>query len=685
MSVKIKPKEATAIINSLTSGVVPKIGVQHITIGRADEINMIIASLEDVKNGHSMMKFWIGDFGSGKSFMLHLLNTVALKQKFVVTQADFTPHIRLYSNDGKGQALYTSLMNNIATQTKPEGGALHILLEKWIEQIIMQAASTNTISITDIRKPEHIVLIQNEIIKTINTITEIGSFDFGIAIIRYYEGFINSDDILRKNALRWMKGEYVAKTEARKDLGVNDIVNDRNYYDMLKNFCRLFVSMGFSGLVVNFDEAINLYRIANPGMRQRNYEKLLSIYNDCFQGKVSHIFFNIAGTTETLEDTQKGLYSYDAIKTRLKINKFETAELRDYAQPVIRLMPLNHNEIFVLLHNLKEIFDLNYHVNINFSDEDIKTYMEELYNRPEAGEFLTPRAVIRDFLNILNILRQNPQANKADLFEKISIIDEQKIESEADTQSVLKTKLAKRIEKQCHNVLLPSEIIDKLAEVLMDDENILKTVVGSFKNEAGTLFATERRLLFLTKKMGITSFPYSQINEMAYTEGYQYSILKMLFNNEKTAIDFIPNSQMKLLLNLLQAQIEILERKTLSAELKYWEKEISDKKTKEVIARMSKIAFMIQEKDHNAGELFTLRHIDTISKLLKQYYELDVSEIQTSEFITSKQRIFESLNITKTAFEQELINLFRANMLDIDAEADAYIQSLKNKGLVSDE
>ena len=682
MSVKVKPKEATAIINSLISGVVPKIGVQHITVGRADEINMVLAALEDVKNGHSAMKFWIGDFGSGKSFMLHLLNTVALKQKFVVTQADLTPHVRLYSNDGKGQALYTALMDNIAIQTKPEGGALHILLEKWIEQTIMQAALSNNIPVTEIRNAEHMSLIQSEIIKTINAITEIGSLDFGVAIIRYYEGFITGDDTLLKNALRWMKGEYTTKIDARRDLGVSDIVNDRNYYDMLKNFCRLFINIGFSGFVVNLDEAVNLYKIANPGMRQRNYEKLLSMYNDCFQGKIGHIFFNIAGTTETLEDSKKGFYSYGAMKTRLQVNKFETAQLRDYAQPVIRLMPLDHNEIFVLLHNLKEIFDFNYQVNIDFPDEDIKTYMEELHNKPGADEFLTPRAVIRDFLNILNILRQNPEADKAALFEKISITDEQWNNQQQEPEEILKEKLIRKIEKQCHNLMLPAEIVGKLAEVLMDDENILKSVTCSIKNEAGTLLATERRLVFISKKLKVISFPYSQINEMTYTAGYQYSVLQMLFNNEKTAIDFIPNSRMKQLLNLLQAQIEILERKTLSAELKYWEKEISESEVKSLLNKMSKIAFMIQEKNLDAGQLFTMRHIDTISKLLKQYYELESSGIETQEFIASKQRITESLIVTKNAFEQELINTLKTDMLDVDAEAEAYIQSLKNKGLV---
>lgn len=421
---KIKPKEATSIINSLIGGVVPKIGVQHIAVGRSEEINAVVTALEDVKNGHSMVKFWIGDFGSGKSFMLHLLNTVALKQKFVVANADFTPDNRLYSNDGKAVALYTAIMDNVSIQTKPEGGALPTLLEKWIEQVITKTAEDNKISLTEIRNEQYLGLIQTNIQKTINEITDVGGFDFGLVVMKYYEGFIKNDEQLRRNALKWLKGEYRTKTEARQDLGIREIINDLNYYDMLKNFCKLFVSMGYSGFMVNLDEAINLYKISNSAIREKNYEKILTIYNNCFQGKVSNLFFNFAGTKEVLENQRRGLFSYDALKTRLVTNKYETLEIRDFAQPVIRLLPIDHNEIFVLLKNLKAIFDSNYKTELSISDDDIKQFMEELFNKPGASDFLMPREVIREFLNILNIIRQNPTVDKTKLFGELEISDE---------------------------------------------------------------------------------------------------------------------------------------------------------------------------------------------------------------------------------------------------------------------
>lgn len=424
MALTIKAKEATAIINSLSGGVVPRVGVQHITVGRQLEIEAFTKSLDDVKNGHSMVKFWIGDFGSGKSFMLHLLNTVAMKQKFVVANADFTPDNRLYSNDGKAQILYSAIMDNIAIQTKPEGGALPTLLDKWIEQVVTKTSQIHNIPLTEIREERYVNLIHESIMQTVNEVTETGGFDFGLVVIKYYEGYIRNDEFLRRSALKWLKGEYNTKTEARQDLGVREIINDMNYYDMLKNFCRLFVSMGYSGFMINLDEAINLYKISTANTRAKNYEKILTIFNDCFQGKVSNLFINFAGTKDFLENERRGLFSYDALKTRLETNKFETVEYRDLAQPVIKLAPLNHNEVFVLLKKLKEIFDVNFEVNINITDHDIQMFMEELFNNPGADDFLTPREVVRDFINILSILRQNPEADKRLLISAIEISDE---------------------------------------------------------------------------------------------------------------------------------------------------------------------------------------------------------------------------------------------------------------------
>lgn len=424
----IKPKETTAIVNSLISGVVPKIGIQHITVGRDNEVMSVVSALEDVKNGHSLVKFWIGDFGSGKSFMLHLLNVIALKQKFVVANADFTPENRLYSNDGKATMLYSAIMNNLSIQTKPEGGALPTLLEKWIQGILMTVAKEHSLGLSEVQDEIHMPKVEAQITETINSLSDVGGFDFGFVVKRYYQAYIQNDESLKRSALKWLKGEYRTKTEARQDLGVREIINDSNYYDMLKNFCKLFVNIGYSGFMVNLDEAINLYKISTSATREKNYEKILTIYNDCFQGRVENLFINFAGTKEFLENERRGLFSYNALKTRLQTNKFETVEVRDFAQPVIKLLPLSHDDIFVLLGNLKNIFDFNYKTSIDITEGDIHQFMEDMYNKPGASEFLTPREVIRDFLNVLNLLRQNPELDKTQLISDIEIEDERPIE-----------------------------------------------------------------------------------------------------------------------------------------------------------------------------------------------------------------------------------------------------------------
>jgi len=418
---KYKLKESTAILNSLSAGVVPNVGIQYILVGREKEIDAILKCLSDVHQGNSIVKFWIGDYGSGKSFMLNLLKTLALKDKYVVASCDLTPERRLYSNDGRALSTYSKLIDSLSIQTKPEGNSLPVIIEKWIESIILKLAEEKDISPNELRKTDNISIVQTGLIKTLNEITDVGGFDFGLVLSKYFEGYISGDEFLMKSALRWLRGEFTTKTEARTTLGVREIINDSNYYDMLKNFGKFFKALGYKGFVINIDEAVNLYKITNSLMREKNYEKILSIYNDCYQNKSNNLFLNIAGTNEFLLSEFRGLFSYPALKSRLELNKYETNEIRDFSQPVIKMLPLNHTELFVLLKNIKSVYDFNYTMNSKISDNDIKCFMEEIFNKPGAGEFLTPREVIKEFIDILNILKQNPSLEKKVIFDKIEV------------------------------------------------------------------------------------------------------------------------------------------------------------------------------------------------------------------------------------------------------------------------
>jgi hypothetical protein len=418
-TVQLKPKESAAIINALSGGVVPNTGIQHITVGRADETKAVVDSLNNVSTGNSEMRFWIGSFGSGKSFMLQLIETLAVRTNFVVATVDFTPENRLYASDGKAQALYGQIVTKLITQTNQDGDALPTILDQWIEKVMNEVVGEREIDFDVLDKPENQMHVKNKIIETTRSFDSVGGFEFGQAVAKYYEGYANNNPELQRLASRWLKGQYTAKTDALRDLGIREIINDQNYYDMLKNLCELFINLGYRGFVINLDEAINLFKISQRQSREKNYEKILSIYNDCLQGNAKHLFVNIGGTRQFLEDEQRGLFSYQALKTRLTSGRLESMGLRDLSQPVIHLKPLSQEDVFTLLSMLKSIFEQYHHITVPCTEQQIIRFMEGHLNRPGAEEYLTPREVIRDFLQLLSLERQNPDTTIDTLLDQM--------------------------------------------------------------------------------------------------------------------------------------------------------------------------------------------------------------------------------------------------------------------------
>lgn len=414
---QLKAKESSSIITALQGGVVPHKGIQHLLVGRAKETDAIIQSLKNVESGNSEVRFWIGDFGSGKSFMLQLIESLALQRNFVVSTVDFTPVNRLYSSDGKARALYSEIITRLITQTSQNGNALATILDQWIEALMGEVSSEQQIDFDSLTDEVHRQAVSKKIIDTTRQFTSSGTYEFGQAIAKYFEGYASENTNLQECALRWLKGQYTAKTDSLRELGIREIITDDNYYDMLKNFAELFMSAGYQGFVINLDEAINLYKIAQSQTREKNYERILSIYNDCLQGRAKSMLVNFGGTRRFLEDERRGLFSYDALKGRLSFGKFEESHLIDLSQPVIYLKPLDQEDIFTLLSKLKIVFEQHYSVSILVTRDHITRFMEGELNRPGAAEFLTPRQVIRDFLQVLNISRQNSSASVDEILD----------------------------------------------------------------------------------------------------------------------------------------------------------------------------------------------------------------------------------------------------------------------------
>lgn len=397
---RIPGRERSAILRSLGAGVVPAIGLHHIQVGRLDEVEALVKDLELVEDGASTVRFIVGRFGSGKTFFLNLIRNVAQKRKFVVAQADITTDRRLQGSGGQATALYSELMKNLSTQSRPEGNALPNIVERWIGDAEYEIKNSGG-TVEDVKA--HI----GSELRPLQDL--ISGFDFTTILTKYYEGFLEQNQTVQDQSLRWLRGEYGTKTEARHDLGVRSIITDADIYDYMKLFGAFLRIAGYSGLMLNIDELVVLsHRLSNTQARNRNYEAILRIINDCLQGHVEGLAFLFAGTDECLEDRRRGLFSYEALATRLAPNRFAKSGETDFSSPVIKLQNLRAEDVYVLLTNIRNVQAGGNQEKFLIPDEGIRGYLQDCHSRMGAAFFQTPRDTVKDFVNLLNMLDQNP-------------------------------------------------------------------------------------------------------------------------------------------------------------------------------------------------------------------------------------------------------------------------------------
>ena len=396
----IKRRERDAVLQSLQAGLVPKLGLHLIQVGRKDEVAAILSDLDRICQQGAAFRIVIGRFGSGKSFFLNLVRTIALQKRIIVLQGDMTMERRIQASGGQAQALYSELMRNLATKSKPEGGALRNLCESWLSNIHHQVTSAGG-SEEDVK---------GRIYSDLRDLQEnVGGFEFAEVLTKYYEGYSTGNDALQSAALRWLRAEYTTKTEAREDLGIRRIITDDTFYDGLKLMSAFCVKAGYAGMLVNLDEMVVLsHRLPNTRARQANYEAILRILNDCLQGNVSSLGFLLAGTDECLEDKRRGLYSYEALRTRLAENRFAKDDIIDVSGPVIRLKNLTPEDLFVLLRNIRHVHAFGDPSKYMVPDEALVAVLQKANETLGAEYYKTPRDVIRSFVGLLNVLEQNP-------------------------------------------------------------------------------------------------------------------------------------------------------------------------------------------------------------------------------------------------------------------------------------
>ena len=397
---------AQAVLNSLKGGVVPRIGLPYVTVGRKNEIDALLHDIEIIGEGGASFRFLMGRYGSGKSFLLQTIRNYAMDRNFVVADADLSPERRLTGTRGQGLATYRELIGNLSTKTRPEGGALMLVLDRWISSVQAKTAAETGL---DPDSPAFDAAVRKEIYAVLGNMNElVHGFDFSKLLSKYYEAAVSGDDDTRGRVLRWFRGEYQTKTEARQELGVGVIITDDDWYEYLKLFAAFFRQAGYQGLVVLVDELVNIYKIPNSIARNSNYEKILTIYNDALQGKAKYIGFLMSGTPQCIEDRRRGVYSYEALSSRLAEGKFSRAGARDLLSPVIRLEPLTPEEMLVLTEKLTGLHAGLYGYEPTLKDEDLDAFIRIEYSRVGADTKITPREIIRDYIELLDILYQHP-------------------------------------------------------------------------------------------------------------------------------------------------------------------------------------------------------------------------------------------------------------------------------------
>jgi len=406
-TVRIPKRISTAILNSLSSGVVPRIGLEYFAVGRKKETALLLSDLENIASGGSTFRLIVGRYGSGKSFMLNLLRNLALNQGFAVMDCDLSLERRLSGSNREGLNTYRQLIHNLSLSTRPEGGALPVILERWISQLQAEIARTTPLTPGT---PLFQEKLEKEIIATVSQLEGmVHGFDFATVINAYWKGYLNDNEDLKANSLRWLRGEFDYRSQAKEALGVRVIIEEDSWYDYLKLLSQFVVKIGYKGLLVLLDEAGTLYKISNTVSRLNNYEKLLHIFNDTTQGRASFFGVFMAGTPQFLEDPRRGLYSYEALRSRLTDSRIIDSELVVSVGPVIKLRVLTAEEIFVFLTRVQEIYSNHYNIPPFLNEEELSAFLNEIAKRLGSKEFLTPREVVRDFLALLDTLRLKPE------------------------------------------------------------------------------------------------------------------------------------------------------------------------------------------------------------------------------------------------------------------------------------
>ena len=418
-SSKVPKRVLSSLIASISAGVVPRLGAPYIAIGRNDEIDALLSDLKSISEGSSSMRFIIGKYGSGKSFLMQLVRGYAVERGFVCADADLSPERRICGSKGTGIATYRELIRNMSSKASPSGGAMTQIVAKWLSDVRMKTAQKGFVPDSDEFNAE----FEKTVFETVRKMEDrVGGFDFARILTEYYRADMRDNDEKKSACLRWLRGEYSNKTEAREQTGIrlSGIIDDESWYDYIKLWAAFVREIGFGGLDVFIDECVNLYKIPNRVSRENNYEKILSMFNDTLQGKAEGLAIILGGTPQFLEDTRRGLFSYEALKSRLCDSRFSDLGYRNMLNPVIRLRRLSDNELFALIARVSMLFEEYHGTKIGVTEQNMADFLALCLSRAGADSMITPREIIRDYITVLNILLQNSDVTFDEVVKKVA-------------------------------------------------------------------------------------------------------------------------------------------------------------------------------------------------------------------------------------------------------------------------
>ena len=433
---KVPRRIAQTVLNSLKGGVVPRVGLPYITVGRKSEIEALLHDVDILEEGGASFRFIVGRYGSGKSFLIQTIRNYVMDRGFIVADADLSPERRLQGTRGQGLATYRELISNLSTKTKPEGGALTLVLDRWISGVQSQALQETGL---EPGSPALTQAVDQKIVAVTSAVSElVHGFEFAKLLSLYYHAYVEGEEEKKQQVARWFRGEYATKREAKEELGVNILITDDNWYEYLKLFAVFFRLAGYAGMMIFIDELVNLYKIPNAITRQYNYEKLLTMYNDTLQGKARYLGIVMGATPQAIEDKRRGVYSYEALRSRLAEGKFSRPGARDLLAPVIRLEPLTPEEMLVLCEKLCAMHAGLYGYQRSLSTQELADFIKLEYGRIGADQNITPREVIRDFIELLDLLYQNPSLTLGELMESeaFTYANRQAVSDETDANYV---------------------------------------------------------------------------------------------------------------------------------------------------------------------------------------------------------------------------------------------------------